>query len=193
MNTEPVTGADPKNRAAQFTVLLQTENYMDIFGNTDPKMMPPHFFYGATNIDYSTAVRAETGMQNYSVCPREWYIDARFICHGCNATFIWSASEQKAWFEDYKFWVDSCPTLCIECRKEKRELKKLRQEYDRLVLKAKSSKEIGIKKKVVYLICSLENSLKLPEGIIETKKVLLKQIKKAEPEFSAESVDHTPR
>ena len=161
--------------------------FMDIFGNTDPKMMPSHFFYGAINIDYSTAVRAETGMQNYSVCPREWYIDASFTCQGCNITFLWSASEQKAWFEDYKFWVDSCPNLCKECRKEKRELKKLRQEYDRLVSEARSSKEIRIKKKVVDLICGLEKSLKLPEGIVETKKVLLKQIKKAEHRPSADA------
>ena len=153
---------------------------MDIFGNTDPKMMPPHFFYGATNIDYSTAVRADTGPQNYSVCPREWYIDASFTCQGCNTTFLWSVSEQKAWFEDYKLWVDSCPTLCKECRKEKRDLKKLRQEYDTLVSEARSSSNITIKRNVVDLICGLEQSLALPDGIVETKKVLLKQIKKAE-------------
>ena len=156
---------------------------MDIFGNTDPKMMPPHFFYGAINIDYSTAVRAETGKQNYSICPREWYIDAQFVCQGCNTTFIWSASEQRAWFEDYKFWVDSSPTLCKKCRREKRELKKMRQEYDRMVSEARSSKDIRIKIKVVDLICGLEKSLKLPDGIVETKKVLLKQIKKAEQQL----------
>lgn len=156
---------------------------MDIFGNTDPKMMPPHLFYGATKIDYSTAVKAETGIQNYSVCPREWYIDASFECQGCNTTFLWSASEQKAWFEDYRFWVDSCPTLCKECRREKRELKKLRQEYDRLVSEARSSNNPKAKRKVVDIISGLEKSLKLPDGIVETKRILLKQIKKAEQQL----------
>jgi hypothetical protein len=153
---------------------------MDIFGNTDPKMMPSHFFHGAIHIDYSTAVKAETGRQNFSVCPREWYIDAKFTCHGCNANFLWSASEQKAWFEDFQFWVDSYPTQCKKCRKEKRELNKIRQEYDRLVSIARSSKEIRIKKQVLDLIHDLEKSLKLPDGIIETRKTLLNQIKKAE-------------
>ena len=142
--------------------------------------MPPHFFYGAIDLDYNTAIKADTNKQNYSVCPREWYIDAKFNCNGCHNPFLWSASEQKAWFEDYQFWVDSYPTHCKECRKEKRELKKIRQEYDRLVSNARSSKEIRIKKKVVDLISSLEMSLKLPDGIIKTKKDLLRQIKKAE-------------
>ena len=161
-------------------ILLLNDTFMDIFGNTDPKLMPTHFFFGAISIDYSTAVKAKTSKQNYSVCPRQWYIDANFKCKGCDTNFLWSASEQKAWFEDYQFWVDSYPTLCPKCRKEKRELKNLRQEYDKLVAEAKSSKRIEIKKRVVELIYALEKSLKLPEGVIETKKTLIKQIKKAE-------------
>ena len=106
-----------------------------------------------------------------------------FQCHGCQTNFLWSASEQKAWFEDYQFWVDSYPTLCKKCREQKRELKRIRQEYDALVAKAKSSKEIDIKRKVLGLIESLEYSLKLPDGIIETKKTLLKQIMKAEQQL----------
>ena len=143
---------------------------MDIFGNTDPNMMPLHFFHEAIKIDYSTAVKADTSRQNYSVCPREWYIDAKFLCNDCDTNFIWSALEQKVWFEDYQFWVDSHPTLCKECRKEKRELKKIRQEYDSLVPIARSSKEIGVKKKVLDLVCRLEKSLKLPDGIINFSK-----------------------
>ena len=159
---------------------MKMNNDIDIFGNTDPKKMPNHFFYGAVKIKYETAVKANTDKQNYSVCPREWYADAQFTCDVCKDDFIWTASEQKAWFEDYNFWVDSIPKNCAICRKEKRNFKKTKQEYDRLVNKARSSKNSEIKKKVINLINQMESYLKLPENIIETRKYLTKQIEKAE-------------
>jgi hypothetical protein len=57
-------------------VKLPSEYSQFIILKYRPKDDAASFFYGATNIDYSTAVRAETGIQNYSVCPREWSIDA---------------------------------------------------------------------------------------------------------------------
>ena len=138
------------------------------------------FFSGSINIDYSSAIKANISKQYYSVYPREWYVDATFICKDCNSEFDWSASEQKIWFEEYQFWIDSCPTHCVECRKEKRKLKMIRQEYNKLVAEAKSTNDIQLKKKVVDLIGILEESITLPKGIIETQTQLLKQIKKAE-------------
>ena len=80
---------------------------MDTFGSTDPKQMPTHFFFGASAVHHHTAIRANIEKQNYSVCPRHWYIDADFKCERCGREFTWSVGEQKVWFEDYFSWVDS--------------------------------------------------------------------------------------
>jgi transcription elongation factor Elf1 len=95
--------------------------------------MPPHFFYGALRLDYRTAIRAQTEKQNCSICPRYWYVDALFRCGRCGAEFTFSAAEQQAWYEDYRFWVDSVPKNCSTCRQALRAIKTLRQEYDRTV------------------------------------------------------------
>ena len=84
--------------------------------------MPAHFFYSA-RVDYSTAVRADISKQNYSVCPRHWYLNAETICTDCSEPFIFSASEQKFWYEDLYFWVDSFPNQCPNCRKNRRDAK----------------------------------------------------------------------
>jgi Probable zinc-ribbon domain len=93
---------------------------MDVFGDSDPKKMPPHLFHGAVSIDYGTAVRADVTKQDYSVCPRHWYIDATFKCIDCGLDFLFSADEQRFWYEQRRFYVDSQPTRCPACRKKER-------------------------------------------------------------------------
>ena len=60
---------------------------MDTFGSTDPKQMPMHLFFGASAVHHHTAIRANIEKQNYSVCPRHWYIDADFKCERCGREF----------------------------------------------------------------------------------------------------------
>jgi hypothetical protein len=93
---------------------------MDGFGNTDPLKMPLHLFHGAVSIDYATAVRADVTKQDYTVCPRHWYIDATFKCRDCDEDFLFSAQEQRFWYEQRRFYVDSQPVRCPECRKKER-------------------------------------------------------------------------
>ena len=96
---------------------------MDTFGDTDPRKMPMHLFYGAIKLDNDTAIRADITVQNYSVCPRHWYIDATFICDGCKQEFCFSATEQKYWYEALRFYVDSQPKKCKSCRQYERDRK----------------------------------------------------------------------
>ncbi|PAW72970.1 MAG: hypothetical protein B9S33_22570 [Pedosphaera sp. Tous-C6FEB] len=130
---------------------------MDIFGDTDPKKMPPGFFFRALGLDYSTAVRANPALQNYTVAPRHWYLDARFRCAACPADFVWSAQEQRAWFEDYGFYVDSRPTLCPRCRADRRNARRLRREYDASVTLARSSGNTEQKVRIVQIVDELES------------------------------------
>jgi len=156
---------------------------MDIFGNTDPKKMPLHFFFGALAVHHETAVRANTEKQNYCVCPRHWYMDADFRCKRCGREFTWTADEQKSWFEDYFFWVDSRPRHCRQCQGELRRLISLRKEYDATIAAARSHGTPNQKKRIVEIVSELQQGLgKLPEKMIQTRELFEHQIKRtAEP------------
>jgi hypothetical protein len=150
---------------------------MDIFGSTDAKKMPLHFFMSALDIDYASAIRANIAAQDYSVCPRHWYIDARFRCGACHAEFVWSADEQKAWFETHRFYVDSQPTLCRGCRAKRRDAVQLRKEYDALVSVARSAGTPEQKQRIVEIVDDLESYWSsVPDKMRETRDVFRKQL-----------------
>lgn len=150
---------------------------VDIFGNTDPKKMPEHFFWGVLDLDYSTAVRADPAAQNYTVCPRNWYIDARFRCADCGSVFRWSAAEQKAWFETFHFYVDSQPTRCQQCRAKRRGAVQLRQEYDALVTEVRTGGSAEQRRRIVEILDELEDCCHtIPEKMRKTRDDLRKQL-----------------
>lgn len=168
----------------------------DLFGRTNPKLMSPHFFFGAVQVNLSNAVRANVDKQNYSTCPRYWYVEAVFLCQDCAVQFTWTTDEQGAWFEEYGFYVDSRPTRCMKCRGNKRRLKSLRQEYDRTVGRARAGGSLEEKKHVLSLIDQIEELSKAvpksgkdvleclprkgPAGIERTRALLLKQVRRIE-------------
>lgn len=155
---------------------------MDVFESTDPKKMPRHFFFGALAVHHETAVRANVDQQNYSVCPRHWYMDAEFKCERCGRDFTWAAEEQKAWFEDYFFWVDSQPRHCTECRAELRRLADLRKEYDATVAAARDHGTREQKNRIIEIVSELHEAFgKLPEKMTETMELFQRQITQAEP------------
>lgn len=141
--------------------------------------MPGHFFYGSVRIDFESAVRADVSRQNCSVCPRYWYVDATFGCAACGRSFSFSADEQRAWYEEYGFWVDSRPKNCVACRRELRNRKRLRQEYDSEVARAIESGDLECKKQLADVIDQLyEAGGELPGRINENRRRLARQIEK---------------
>jgi len=164
---------------------------MDQFGNTDPKKMPSWHFSGALNLDFATAVRADITKQDYSVCPRFWYLDMTLTCEGCECAFEYSASEQRFWYEELRFFVDVMPRRCPACRKKDRRLKLLKQQYDALIESAVKSKELSEKIKMLSILDELSAPAshrrnrkmsqwanRLPEAMIQRRELLLKQIRK---------------
>jgi len=152
---------------------------MDIFGNTDSRKIPEHLFWGAIYLDHDTAIRGNPEKQNYSVCPRHWYIDAVFKCEGCRQEFTWMAREQKVWFEDYFFWVDSQARHCKKCMANRRHLESLRKEYDSTVGAARDHAAFKEKARIVEVVTELELAFgRLPEKMTETKNLFERQIEK---------------
>ena len=150
---------------------------MDVFGSTDPKKMPLHFFYRCLNINYATAVRADINAQDFTVAPRHWYIDASFPCAQCKTEFVWSAQEQKTWFEEYRFYVDSQPTLCRECRAKRRNAIQLRKDYNALVAEARLDGSTELKHRIVNIVDELEAySHRIPAKMRATRDLFRKSL-----------------
>lgn len=156
----------------------------DWFGEKLPQNMPVHFFGGFGNggarLDYASAVKADVSKQNYSVAPRYWYIDATMRCVDCDALYLFSATEQKVWYEEFGFYVDSTPRCCPECRRQRRFAKSLRQEYDREIASAVAGKDLSIKSRMVEVIdCLCELGKELPAAMNEHRKQMANQLAKA--------------
>jgi hypothetical protein len=140
--------------------------------------MPEHLFWGATHVDHATAIQGNPKKQNFSVCPRHWYVDAGFECEGCGQEFTWKAGEQKAWLEDYFFWVESQPRHCNECMANRRRLESLRKEYDSSIAIARDHGSAEQKHRIIEIITELESSFaQLPKKMIETKNLFERQIR----------------
>ncbi len=151
------------------------------FGDSNPRRMPGHLFSGARHLNYSTAIRADISQQNFSVCPRHWYIDAEFHCSRCGQSFVFTADEQKFWYETLKFWIGSIPKECDECRKELRKLKALQQEYDRDIASTMArNTSVDQKERLVAIIEAIEaGGLTLTGKAMENRRILLSQIEKS--------------
>ncbi|MBC7819129.1 MAG: zinc-ribbon domain containing protein [Planctomycetaceae bacterium] len=155
----------------------------DYFGEIDPRAMPHHLFWGSLHLDYNSAVKADISRQNFSVCPRYWYIDATFRCPRCSSNFCFSAEEQRRWYEELGFYVDSQAKHCDACRRDLRKLKERRQEYDRHIATALQSDDCAFKQRLVAVIDELcERGTDLPEKMHENRRILARQItRRSEP------------
>jgi len=153
---------------------------MSGFGRDDPRQMPPHFFQGSLRLDYSSAVRADAEAQSCSICPRYWYVDAHFRCARCDGTFAFSAAEQRTWYEEYGFWVDSLPKHCAGCRNDLRDLKRTRQEYDHSVAAALDGSDPALKRRLAAVIDRLyELGGPLPKRITDNRRRLALQMERS--------------
>jgi Probable zinc-ribbon domain len=100
----------------QRSVILDLDEHQLIFVEPRQRMasivdMPAHFFYRSLRIDYGSAVAADIERQNCSICPRYWYVDTIFPCDRCGSEFVFTVAEQRLWYEEYGFWIDSFPSI----------------------------------------------------------------------------------
>jgi hypothetical protein len=128
-------------------------------------------------LDYDSATKADTSRQNFTVAPRHWYVDVNVRCERCGEVFRFTAAEQKTWYEEYNFYVDSFPRHCRACRGERRKVKRLRQEYDRDIATALTSSDLDLKIRVATVVDELRDAGEtLPERALENRRTLAKQL-----------------
>lgn len=52
--------------------------------------------------------------------PRDVYLDDDRVCRQCGERFVFGAREQKHWYEDLRFTIESVAVRCPRCRHERR-------------------------------------------------------------------------
>jgi len=150
---------------------------LDLFGESSADRMPKHFFGGASRVLYATAQRADVSKQNYSVAPRHWYVTAMIRCCDCHEEFAFTASEQRFWYEERQFYVDSFPNRCAACRKHQRTLIELKAKYDALIAKALGPCPAELKNEALRLLSDLEShEYELSERMKDNRSRLARQL-----------------
>ena len=68
--------------------------------------------------------REKLNVGNSNTSIPEYYYDMEFICRECGAPEIWTADQQKWWYEEKRGYILSTAVLCKECRRSKKSKKK---------------------------------------------------------------------
>ena len=89
--------------------------------------------YRSEKIFPESVLVADASKQNYSVFPRQFYVDILKTCRSCARPFIFFAAQQKHWFETLRFFVDADCVHCSECRAQRTATKRAVQHYSSLV------------------------------------------------------------
>jgi len=87
----------------------------------DPTWQPGSIPAGALRGDIARQV-----MGAFST-PRYWYEDRERRCVQCGQRFVFSAAEQKYWYETLGFYEESVAIRCAPCRKQRRTAHALRE------------------------------------------------------------------
>ena len=90
---------------------------------------------------------------------------------------MFKASEQRFWYEELRFWIDSLPKCCPKCRQSQRARLELRKRYDASITEALGPCSIEAKQQVVATINELEAAGDdIPDRMLENRATLLAQI-----------------
>ncbi|MGE8492563.1 MULTISPECIES: zinc-ribbon domain containing protein [Comamonas] len=106
-------------------------------GVSEEAILQCHWSYKSEEIFPESVLMADTSKQNFSIFPRECYVDMRKTCRSCKRPFIFFAAEQRHWFEVLQFYVDADCVHCPECRVQRMAAKRAFQRYSALTLLAK--------------------------------------------------------
>jgi hypothetical protein len=80
-----------------------------------------------------TAIAADLSRQPRATVAVTHYFDAKRRCRDCQRPFLFFAEEQKYWYEELGFPLESDCVRCIECRRQQRGLEQKRERYGELL------------------------------------------------------------
>jgi hypothetical protein len=80
----------------------------------------------------NTAIAADLDRQLPATVAVTHYFDLERKCRDCDRSFIFFASEQKYWYEQLGFSLESDCVRCVECRKQQQGIARQRATYESL-------------------------------------------------------------
>ena len=80
----------------------------------------------------NTAIAADLSRQTPATVSVTHYFDLERQCRDCRRPFIFFAEEQKYWYEELGFLLDSDCIRCVECRKQQQNIAQKRELYESL-------------------------------------------------------------
>ncbi len=132
------TGLDPSssdddvnlhwNTTAASEIVAQ---YEAVTGEVWPFIDFSEYCSRTTRID-NTAVVADLMRQTPATVPVTHYFDLERLCRDCERPFIFFAEEQKHWYEELGFGLNSDCIRCVECRKQQQNIARQRKLYESL-------------------------------------------------------------
>ncbi len=85
--------------------------------------------FGPIPLHAMKADHAELAHNNtYGLLPL-FYIDKPFVCRDCGSHEIWTAKQQKWWYEVAKGHIDSTAVRCRRCRNKIRDAKHAQKQH----------------------------------------------------------------
>jgi len=112
----------PEEIAAQWKAVMGQEwEYLHLLDRSSrPSRIP------------NTAIAANLSLQTPATVPVTHYFDLERTCRDCRRPFIFFADEQKHWYEELGFGLESDCVRCVECRKKHQDIAHKRKLYESL-------------------------------------------------------------
>jgi len=118
-----------------------------------------------------TAIAADPARQTASYYKVSHYYDVKRQCRDCKRMFIFFAEEQRYWYEELKFPLDSDCVRCVECRHSERQLANQRQRYESLLPRTDRSEEETLEL-IECAVTLIEHSIFGPRTIQRVRTLL---------------------
>ena len=80
----------------------------------------------------NTAIAADLSRQSPATVQVTHYFDAKRQCQDCGKPFLFFADEQRHWYEELGFPLESDCVRCVQCRKRQQGLARTRERYEEL-------------------------------------------------------------
>lgn len=79
-----------------------------------------------------TAVVADLQKQVPATVPVTHYFDVERRCRDCGRMFLFFAEEQRFWYEELRFRLESDCVRCVPCRKRRQGISRISEQYESL-------------------------------------------------------------
>lgn len=118
------------------------------------------------------AILGNPNSQLYCWNPHYAYFDSTIDCRKCSNSFTFSKEEKKYWYENLKFWIESVPVNCVNCRKETRKLRSENKILSDLLMKDEADLSIDELKSVIDIYTNWDkiNRAKYFQSLLRKKQ-----------------------